>query len=177
MKSAIIVIDVQQGLCSGPQAAHDCEGVISRINTVTSKAREARQMVVFVQHEAADELVYASADWQLAKGLETDSTDIFIRKKTPDSFLGTQLLAEIKSGDIDCLLICGMHTEFCVDTTARRALALGYPVALVSDAHTSAGNNAIKAADVIAHHNITLSNISSFGPRVKLVTSDSWSAG
>lgn len=177
MKSAIIVIDVQQGLCTGPQAAHDCEGIISRINTVTCKARAAKQLVVFIQHEAEGELVYASADWQLASGLQTDSTDIFIRKKTPDSFLGTHLLDEIESRDIDCLLICGMHTEFCVDTTTRRALALGYPVALVSDAHTSAGNSAINAEDVIAHHNITLSNISSFGPRVQLVTSDSWNAG
>lgn len=172
MKSAIIVIDVQQGLCTGPLAAHDCDGVISRINTVTSKARDAQQMVVFVQHEARDELVYASAGWQLADGLETDSTDLFIRKKTPDSFLRTHLLAEIKSHDIERLFVCGMHTEFCIDTTTRRALALGYPVSLVSDAHTSAGNSAINAKDIIAHHNITLSNISSFGPRVELVTSN-----
>ncbi|KAG1651230.1 Inner membrane protein YidI [Nymphon striatum] len=31
-----------------------------------------------------------------------------------------------------------MHSEFCVDTTTRKALALGFPVTLVSDAHTSA---------------------------------------
>ena len=68
------------------------------------------------------------------------------------------------------LVICGMHTEFCVDTTTRRALALGYPVTLVEDAHTSAGNAALPAPQVIAHHNITLSNISSFGPRVRLVS-------
>ena len=61
-----------------------------------------------------------------------------------------------------------MHTEFCVDTTTRRALALGDPVTLVEDAHTSAGNAVLPAAQVIAHHNITLSNISSFGPRVRL---------
>jgi nicotinamidase-related amidase len=63
-----------------------------------------------------------------------------------------------------------MHTEFCVDTTTRKALALGYPVVLVSDAHTSAGNAAIGALQVIAHHNATLTNISSFGPRVTTMT-------
>jgi nicotinamidase-related amidase len=62
-----------------------------------------------------------------------------------------------------------MHTEFCVDTTTRKALALGYPVVLVSDAHTSAGHAAIGPQQVIAHHNATLTNISSFGPRVTAV--------
>ena len=46
-----------------------------------------------------------------------------------------------------------MHSEYCVDTTTRRALALEFPVVLMPDAHTSAGNEAITAAQVIAHHN------------------------
>ncbi len=67
--------------------------------------------------------------------------------------------------------MCGLHSEFCVDTTTRRALALGYPVALVADGHSSAGNAVLSAPQAIAHHNATLSNISSFGPRARLVLS------
>ena len=78
----------------------------------------------------------------------------------------------MRSLGIEKLIICGMHSEFCVDTTTRRALALGFPVTLVSDGHTSAGNAAITAQQVIAHHNATLSNISSFGPRVQPVPAD-----
>ena len=68
---------------------------------------------------------------------------------------------------MDTLIICGMHGEFCVDTTCRRALALGWPVLLAQDAHTSAGNAALTPQQVIAHHNATLTGISSFGPRVQ----------
>ena len=39
MKTAVLVIDVQQGLCVGAQAAHDCAGTIDRINSVTRRAR------------------------------------------------------------------------------------------------------------------------------------------
>ena len=62
-----------------------------------------------------------------------------------------------------------MHTEFYVDTTTRKALAQGYPLVLVSDAHTSAGNAAISAQQVIDHNNATLTNIYSFDPRVTAI--------
>lgn len=165
--TAVLVIDVQQGLCVGEGKPHDCEGIIERVNQVTEKARAANVPVIFIQHESSSGyLEYASANWQLADGLIVKDTDLKVRKTTPDSFLRTDLEALLKARGVEQLVICGMHTEFCVDTTTRRALALGYPVVLVSDGHTSAGNEAISAPQVIAHHNAALSNISSFGPRV-----------
>ena len=65
-----------------------------------------------------------------------------------------------------------MHTEFCVDTTTRRALALGYPVLLVRDAHTTCGNAHVPPPQVIEHHNATLSAMSSFGVRARTVAAD-----
>ena len=172
MTQAVLVIDVQQGLCVGEGAAHDCPGTIARINTVTAKARAAGVPVVFIQHESDQGyLEHGSKDWQLADGLVALPADPRVRKTTPDSFLRTDLKAKLDLLGVSELVVCGMHTEFCVDTTTRRALALGYPVWLVSDAHTSAGNAAISAAQVIAHHNATLTNISSFGPRVRTVDS------
>ena len=173
MKSAVLVIDVQQGLCEGEGAAFDCEGTIARINQVTRKARAARVPVLFIQHEStAGYLEHGSDAWQIANGVALDPADLKIRKTTPDAFLGTELENTLRSLGIVRLIICGMHSEFCVDTTTRRALALGFPVTLVSDGHTSAGNAAITAQQVIAHHNATLSNISSFGPRVQPVPAD-----
>lgn len=173
MSIAVLVIDVQQGLCEGEGAAFDCEGTIARINRVTQKARVAGVPVIFIQHESkSGYLEYGSAAWQLASGLEVQPTDLRIRKTTPDSFLGTNLESILRQRNIGRVAVCGMHSEFCVDTTTRRALALGFPVLLISDAHTSAGNAVISAHQVIAHHNATLTNISSFGPRVRAVSSE-----
>ena len=174
MSKAVLVIDVQQGLCEGEGSAFDCEGTISRINVVTQKARAAGAPVIFIQHESKSGYLEHDSDaWQLADGLEVKHTDIKVRKTTPDAFLRTELEAVLKARGIEQLVVCGMHSEFCVDTTIRRALSLGFPVVLVSDAHTSAGNIAISALQVIAHHNATLTNISSFGPRAVAVASTS----
>jgi nicotinamidase-related amidase len=172
MKTAVLVIDTQQGLCTGAEAAHDCAGTIGRINTVTRRARAAGAVVIFIQHESrSGTLEYGSPGWQLAGGLEVEARDLRVRKTTPDSFLGTELGAVLKDRGVQQLVVCGMHSEFCVDTTTRKALALGYPVVLVADGHTSAGNEALSPQQVIAHHNATLRKISSFGPRVTTVAS------
>jgi len=173
MNTALLAIDVQQGLCEGEGAAYDCAGTIARINRVALRARAAGAPVIFIQHESeSGYLEYGSAAWQLASGLQVQATDLRVRKTTPDSFLGTHLEAILRERGIRTVAVCGMRSEFCVDTTARRALALGFPVLLICDAHTSAGNAAISAQQVIAHHNATLTNLSSFGPRVRVVSSD-----
>ena len=154
-------------------AMRDCPvPVIARINGVSAQVRGAGWPVVFIQHEGrGGYLAHGSREWQLADGLLAELDDLRVRKTTPDSFLRTDLQALLSARGVSELIVCGMHSEFCVDTTTRRALALGYPVTLVADAHTSAGNAVLSAPQVIAHHNATLTNISSFGPRGRAVNS------
>jgi nicotinamidase-related amidase len=171
MTTALLIIDVQQGLCSGERAAFDCEGVIRRINGVSRKARAAGSPVVVIQHESPeDPLRHGTPGWQVADGVELQPADIRLRKTATDSFHQTELHALLQERGVTQLAICGLHSEFCVDTTTRRALALGYPVLLVADAHSTVDNGVLTAAQISAHHNATLSNISSFGPRARLVT-------
>ena len=110
-----------------------------------------------------------SAGWQPAQGLEALPTDLRVRKTAADSFHRTTLQELLQQHGITELVICGMHSEFCVDTTTRRALALGYPVTLVADAHSTIDNGVLTAAQISAHHNATLANIRSFGPRATTV--------
>jgi len=48
MKKALLVIDVQQGLCEGEGAAFECAELIARINTLTAKARATGVPVIFI---------------------------------------------------------------------------------------------------------------------------------
>jgi len=168
MTSALLIIDVQQGLCEGPEAAFESAAVIARINAVSARARAAGIPVLFIQHESGPGyLEHGSRAWQLAEGLHAEPSDLRIRKTTPDAFLRTALQQTLESLSVRDLIICGMHSEFCVDTTTRRALALGYPVRLMQDGHTTVGNAHIGPSQVIAHHNTTLASMSSFGPRAR----------
>lgn len=170
MHTALLVIDVQQALCSGEYKAFESERVIERINSVTRKARSAGAPVIMIQHESqGGPLDFETDGWRLAEGLEVLPTDTLLRKKATDSFHQTELHTFLQERGIKDLVICGLQSEFCVDTTTRRALALGYPVVLVADGHSTLNNSVLSAAQISAHHNETLSNISSFGPRAKAV--------
>jgi len=166
-RRALLVIDVQQALCSGPYAAHDSAGLVERINAVAARARAAGLPVFLVQHESADGLLArGSPGWQLAEGLVVAPTDLVVAKTTPDAFMRTTLLPALQAQGVTHLVICGLQSQFCVDTSTRRALALGYPVTLVADGHSTCDQGALSAAQISAHHTVTLVGISSFGPRV-----------
>lgn len=164
MKTAILVIDIQCALSDPEPRPDDIDAVINRINLVTGKARKAGLPVFFIQHEAPDSPVaYGSDGWRLPEALKVEDGDRFIRKTTPDSFLKTDLDDQLKALGIEQLVICGYASEFCVDTTTRRAAGLGYAIQLVTDAHTTHDKPHAAAADIRAHHNATLTVIKSFG--------------
>lgn len=60
--------------------------------------------------------------------------ELVITKTTASAFSSTDIDAELKSRGIEMLAICGVSTNYCVESTLRSASDLGYEVALVEDA-------------------------------------------
>ncbi|KAF1054629.1 MAG: Streptothricin hydrolase [Stenotrophomonas maltophilia] len=170
MRRALVIIDVQQALCQGPGAAWEAPALLQRLNALSAAARAAGVPVILVQHEDA-ELVQGTPGWALADGLEIADSDLRLRKTTPDSFHRTDLQQRLQALGVEHLVICGLQSDYCVDTSTRRALALGYPVTLVGDGHSTVDNGVISAQQIRDHHNATLSGISSFGPRARVLAS------
>ncbi|MDZ4699948.1 MAG: cysteine hydrolase family protein [Rhodothermales bacterium] len=167
MKSALLIVDVQTALCAGEGSAFDIDNVVDRINAVSARARASGMPVVLIQHEEEEgPFRFGSDGWKLYERVATQPDDIRIRKKGSDSFYQTELHALLQARGVGNLVICGLQSEFCVDSTVRGALALGYPVTLVADGHSTLDNGVLSAAQISAHHNATLENLGSYGPRV-----------
>ena len=169
MKSAVVIIDVQRGYFDAEPRPADADAVIARINALTSRARQAGVPVVFVQHEAQFE--FGSPGWELERQLQVGPGDHKIRKATPDSFLRTELAELLSTLGATHLIVCGYATEGCVDTTIRRAAALGYEVTIAGDAHTTDDKPHASAGQIREHHNAALSDLTSFGPKIRAVRS------
>lgn len=166
MSTALLIIDVQHALCHGEHAAFEADRVVANINRVSQRVRQAGGLVVLIQHQSpSGPLAHGCEGWKLAPGLVTAPSDLLVPKTTADAFHNTALLAKLHEHGVSRLIVCGLQSDFCVDTTTRRALALGFPVTLVSDGHSTSDNGVLKAAQISAHHNATLAHIGSFGVR------------
>jgi nicotinamidase-related amidase len=157
ISTALLVIDMQQTLVKG---AFDEADVLARQSSLIAQARREDITIVFIQHNHAsfEAMRRGTPGWQIHSQLDVRDTDLRIEKTASDAFYQTQLHAELQAISINHLVVTGMMTEYCVDTSCRAALSLGYSVTLVADAHTT-GPGIIDAATTIAHHNAILANI------------------
>ena len=136
---------------------------------MVGRARAAGVPVVYVQHDGGEDgpVPAGSPGWAIHPEVAPAAGEPVVRKRASDSFHETRLRQELEARGVRRLFVVGCRTEYCVDTTCRRAVSLGYDVTLVSDAHTTVDNGVLTAADIIAHHNATLDD---FGTEEHVVT-------
>jgi nicotinamidase-related amidase len=153
--TALVVIDAQIGVVG--EAYHHDE-VLSNINLLLDRARTSGTPVIYVQHNGpkGDELEKGSPKWPIHPAIAPRDGEPVVQKESPDSFHETRLQAELEARGIKSLVITGGQTQYCVDTTVRRAVAQGYDVLLASDAHTTEDSETLPAEKIIAFYNETL---------------------
>lgn len=170
--TALLVIDVQVGLIAG---AHAEQQVLRAINRCIKGLRDLRSKVFFIQHchSSYEPMIRGAAGWQLHPQLDQATGDVVLEKTASDAFYNTNLNEQLQSEGIEKLIVCGLQTEYCVDTTCRAAISLGYQTSLLQDGHTT-GEAQLSAAQIIEHHNLVLSQLAHPNGSATLVASDVW---
>ncbi|WP_308799161.1 cysteine hydrolase family protein [Agromyces silvae] len=139
--AALIVIDVQQGFDDpawGPRDTPDAEANIGRLVAAWT---DASRPVVLVRHDSRSpgSPLAPGTPGNALKAVVADAPhDLFVTKHVNSAFYGDpDLDAWLRDRGIDELVVCGIQTNMCVETTARMAGNLGYRVVLPIDAtHT-----------------------------------------
>ncbi len=164
-KTALIIIDVQVGFLEGEWRVHDAPEVLKRLQTLIKNARGNNLPVIFVRHDEDPE-----NDGPLHPALGVQADDVVISKLTPDSFYNTALQETLQAQNIEQLIVAGFQTEYCVDTTTRRARSLDYKVILVKDAHSTFNfpDSSLNAEQIIAHHSDVLQGFAKVIPLAEI---------
>ncbi|ENY72732.1 isochorismatase hydrolase [Aeromonas diversa CDC 2478-85] len=163
---ALLVIDMQVGLFHGPDAPHAGGATLANINRLIRTVHAAGHPVLAVRHTgpAGSPIAEGSPAWQLLPELALEPGARVFDKQRPSAFNGTALHEWLSELGVRSLIVCGMKTQYCVDTSCRAGADLGYAVVLASDAHTCMETPQLAASDIIAHHNATLA-----GPFARLL--------
>jgi ureidoacrylate peracid hydrolase len=159
--SALIVVDMQNGFChaSGSFAKIGlniamCTEAIDGCRKLVASARRAHVPVILTRYvyqpgyadggvlvhdllpaiKDVNSLAAGSWDADIVDELTPRPTDIVIDKSRYSAFYGTRLEPTLTSLGIKALVVCGVTTNMCVESTARDASQRDYRVFVVSDA-------------------------------------------
>ena len=151
--SALLVIDIQNGVVEG---AFKRDEIVANIESAVARARAKHIPVVWIQH-SDEELVIGSPEWQIVSELIPLEGEPIVRKTFRSSFEATSLAEELEKLEVGHLIICGAQTNNCIRHTSHDALAKGFNVTLIADAHTTTsyewGGHTVNAQAVVEEQN------------------------
>ncbi|MBN1535666.1 MAG: cysteine hydrolase [Anaerolineales bacterium] len=145
--TALLVIDVQQGLFKRSTPIYQAETLLQNIQTLITRAHQAGVPVIYVQHESDKVFPVGSEDWQLHPSLHPLEDELIIHKQHGSAFEETSLGEALQKLGTTHLVICGLVTHGCIKAGCQDALKQGYQVTLVSDAHSNYSKDAARFID------------------------------
>lgn len=127
MKQALLIIDVQNDYFKGGKSElNKPEIALENIKIILEKFRRMKLPVIHVQHinirPNATFFLPNTEGVKIHKDLTPLNSEYLVEKHYPNSFLKTTLESIVIKEQITELIICGMMTHMCIDTTARACM-------------------------------------------------------
>lgn len=152
-RTALVNIDLQNCFVEGTPNGL---AIVERVNQIADVCRRAGILVIHTSHvlrpdgsnmgilrdlpKARDGVLFKGAPTAaLHANLVVDPRDLLLEKPRFGAFYGTDLELILRAHGIDTLIISGISTSVCCDTTAREAHARDFRVLFLSDATATPG--------------------------------------
>ena len=157
--TALLVIDVQNDYFPGGRMELEGAEAAGAKAAAAPAAFRARGLPVFhVRHlsvrPGATFFIPGTRGAEIHACAAPAAGEAVVEKNFPNSFRGTDLHERLGKAGIKHLVVAGMMTHMCVDSSVREAFDLGYRVSLLSDAcatrSQSFGGHAVPAPQVHA---------------------------
>lgn len=149
MVTALLVVDVQTGLIK--EQPYQVSLILETVGQAIKQARARQIEVIYVRHHD-DELPMGSRDWKISDSVAPQANELIIDKAYNSAFKETALRAYLASKGVERLIIVGMATDYCIDTTVKVAFEMGYEVAVVEHGTTTFGTSDIPANILIDYY-------------------------
>lgn len=173
-RAALLLIDFQNAIFQPPAAkADDADAILDRLAHLQTAARAAGVPVVMVQHEEPGcEWERGTETWAWPAAIAPQPGDHLVAKESCDAFRDTELAAVLAKLGVTDLYVCGYATEFCLDTSIRRAASDGFRVTVIADAQTTRNRPHLPAATIRQHHLWVWENMSVKGNPIGITETD-----
>jgi len=138
MGVGLLIIDVQKDYFpSGKMQLVGSVEASEKIKNVIKIFRNNLKPIIHIKHisikENASFFIPNTVGIEFHENVNPIKNETIIQKHYPNSFRDTNLDKICKEKEIDCLVIVGMMTHMCIDTTIRAAYDLGYKCIVLED--------------------------------------------
>lgn len=153
MKSAVLVIDVQRAMVDA--VPYRWDEMLSVVANLLVEAREKGVEVIYVRHNGKPGtfLEPGAAAWEIAEEVGPQLEEVIVAKEFNDAFLKTELDELLKKRGIEKLILVGLQTEYCIDTSIRSAFAHDYKVVIPEGGNSTFDSSLLSAEQIVKHHN------------------------
>ena len=140
MKTCLIVIDAQESFRQRPYfTERDLPAYLEAQNALIAGAQKAGLPIVRVFHvdgptDASNPFAIESGHVRPLEGLAPFDAALTVRKRRHSALVGTGLDVWLTQQGVGRIIVTGVRTEQCCETTARHASDLGWSVDFVTDA-------------------------------------------
>lgn len=142
MKEALVLVDIQNDYFEGGRYTlfqSDLAG--NKANEVLQYFRSSSKPVIFIQHIStkpnAKFFLPDTSGCEIHACVKPKDNDKIIVKHFPNSFHETELHKVLQELGVEHIVVCGMMSHMCIDTTVRAAKDLNYSVTIIEDACTT----------------------------------------
>jgi nicotinamidase-related amidase len=135
--AALILIDVQKGFDDPVWGHRNNPDAETNIASLLAAWRQTERPIIHIQHCSRNPyaVLHASAPGNAIKDLVCpQGEEPVLQKQVNSAFIGTDLEERLRRDGITMLIITGLTTNHCVETTTRMAGNLGFDSYFVSDA-------------------------------------------
>jgi nicotinamidase-related amidase len=137
MDTALLVIDIQNSFKIDPArwASRNNPAFEQNVTELIATFREASQPIIWVLHNDADPgFRPGDPEVRLMDFLDRRDDEPLLQKNTRNAFTSTDLQQRLDALGVRKVVISGISTEQCCETTTRVAADLGYEVDFVTEA-------------------------------------------
>lgn len=134
--SVVVMVDLQNTYTRGVMELEGVQAAIDAGAELLDRARSAGVPVIHVQHDAGAGSPYdvGAEIGQIVDRVAPRDGEAVVVKNYPNSFVGTDLEAQVRALGKENLVLAGFMTHMCINSTARGAFSLGFAPTVVAGA-------------------------------------------
>lgn len=151
-KTTLLIVDVQNALLTDD--LFNRENVIANIQLLIAEARKNALEIIYIRHDggAGDTFEKNTAGWEICSDIAPELRDKIIDKQFNSAFKETGLREYLDSKGITDLILTGMQTEYCIDTTCRVAFEFGYRIVIPENCTSTCNNEYFSGESLVKYY-------------------------